>query len=89
MLKINAIFKNIPRVLVKSRINKNFYYRREGKKIISNYYTFLKKIHKEKIITTQKFYLNFVIRTLIYILPTTLFRIFFNFFLRKQYKLYN
>jgi hypothetical protein len=86
MLKINAIFKNIPRVLVMSHINKNFYYRREGKKIISNYKIFLKKSYRNKILTKQQFYLNLVIRNLIYILPNKLFIIFFNYFLRKKYK---
>lgn len=88
MLKINAIFKNIPRVLVKSHINKNFYYRREGKKIISNYKIFLKKSYKNKILTKRQFCLNLVIRNLIYMLPAKLFIIFFN-TLRKKYKLHN
>ena len=89
MLKKNAIFKNIPRVLVKSYVNKNFYYRRHSKYVISNYKIFLKKSYKNKILTKWQFYLNLFIRNLIYTLPTNLFIIFFNFFLRKKFKLYN
>jgi hypothetical protein len=37
MIKINASFLNIPKILVKSQINKEFFKRRSGEKLIANY----------------------------------------------------
>ena len=82
MRKINASFLNIPKILVKSQINKEFFKRRYGEKLIVNYKMFLKKCYKNKLLSKYSILLNYLMRILAYKMPLWHFANFIKIFLR-------
>jgi len=84
MIKINASFLNIPKILVKSQINKEFFKRRSGEKLIVNYKMFLKKCYKNKLLSKYSILLNYLIRILAYKIPSRYFANFMRMFFRLK-----
>ena len=69
MIDKNYKFHNLDKTLVISKIEDDFYTRRSGIKYLRHYLFFLNKIKSKKYINTVEYIINFLLRTLIYILP--------------------
>ena len=77
-------FGNLKKILVKARIDKDFYKRRSGKSYFVNYFKFLRRCLKIKFITSVDFIILIILRGLIYLLNVTLIKNIYIFFLRKK-----
>ena len=69
MIDKNYKFHNLDKTLVISKIEDDFYTRRSGIKYLRHYLFFLNKIKSKKYINIVEYIINFLLRTLIYILP--------------------
>lgn len=75
-------FKNIPKILVKSKINKKFFSRRVGQNIKKNYLIFLKKSYNLGFINYGQYITNYLVRITTYNFSNKLFYLIFKIFLR-------
>lgn len=85
MAKNNFKFGNINKILVKAKIDGDFYHRRSGKKYFLNYYYFLKKCLKVKYINRIEFFILLFFRGLIYSFSEKIIKFFYISFLRKKF----
>jgi|TARA_B110000971_G_C19956572_1_gene475922 hypothetical protein len=84
MLKCGYRLGNMNRVLVNVEIDKDFYNRRAGLKYFKDYLYFLKKCKKINFINILEYIRLSLFRFSIYILPITLVKKFYYYFLRKK-----
>lgn len=74
MLENNCIFKNIPKVLVLARIDKNMYQRRGGIKYFISEKKLQQYMLKRHIITYSQYYINILLRLLVQVILPSFFR---------------
>ena len=84
MARNNHKFGNLKKILVKVRLDEDFYKRRSGKSYFVNYFKFLRRCLKIKFITSVDFIILIILRGLIYLLNVTLIKNIYIFFLRKK-----
>ncbi len=83
MKKKGSIFGNLNKILVRVDVDKNFYDRRSGFKYLCKYQFFLSKCKKIGFINSIEYFYLLLLRTSVYLFPTTILKFFYKTFLRK------
>ena len=84
MINKNYKFHNLNKTLVISKVDDKFYSRRSGIQYLGHYLFFLNKIRSKKYINLFDYFINFSLRTFIYILPNLFVISFYNYFNNRK-----